>query len=296
MKNFIVLFEEKEGTSPLMRLLDNFDDTTVVRHDNDSGWEPFDTHNCGRMSDQRLVECMQLMYGHEQVDDEALNKIYTQTGTRPLIHIGQRDILGFKMRFKPANGGLLERAKFSSWNDFTRGISNNYLNRQYKQRMFEVFRQHNVVVFFAVRQDVMKWALSKYHGDGSGKKGHMQFQLASGKLKRDDVKKITVDIRRMAQIVRHCQYVHAEKKALFAEMQAQGIHCAALKYEGFLEDKTSYMQELYAALGVSRSEEEIQAAIDRGAYFEKVHKDDISSFVVNHEEVQAAFSSAFVPW
>lgn len=46
MNNFIVLFEEKEGTSPLVRLLDNFERVSAVHHENAGGWEPFDQHNC----------------------------------------------------------------------------------------------------------------------------------------------------------------------------------------------------------------------------------------------------------
>jgi hypothetical protein len=44
MNNFIVLFEEKEGTSPLVRLLDNFERVSVIHHENGGGWKPFDQH------------------------------------------------------------------------------------------------------------------------------------------------------------------------------------------------------------------------------------------------------------
>ena len=296
MKNFIILFEEKEGTSPLVRILDHFNDTHVVRHNNNSGWEPFDTHNCGRMSNDDLAKCFDLMFGSQEVDTESLNEIYSKTATRPLHDIGSRDILGFKMRYKAPDGGLLGRLKFSSWNDFTRGISNNHLNSSYKKMMFELFKKHNITVFFAVRQDILKWGLSKYHGDGTGKKGHMQFELATGKISEDDVGKLTVDIGRLEKIIKHCQYVHDEKKALFDELKSQGINCAALRYEDFLEDKTKYFQDLYRHLGVEKNEDEVNASVAEGTSLKKVHKDDISSFVNNHEEVMAQFGKAFVAW
>jgi hypothetical protein len=40
MNNFIVLFEEKEGTSPLVRLLDNFERVSVVHHENGGAGNP----------------------------------------------------------------------------------------------------------------------------------------------------------------------------------------------------------------------------------------------------------------
>jgi hypothetical protein len=43
MNNFIVLFEEKEGTSPLVRLLDNFERVSVVHHENQSSFAPLVT-------------------------------------------------------------------------------------------------------------------------------------------------------------------------------------------------------------------------------------------------------------
>jgi hypothetical protein len=49
MNNFIVLFEEKEGTSSLVRLLDNFERVSVVHHKKGGGWEPFDQHNCATL-------------------------------------------------------------------------------------------------------------------------------------------------------------------------------------------------------------------------------------------------------
>ena len=42
MRDFIIFFEEKKGTSPLVRLLDNYCGISVVHQTENRGWEPFD--------------------------------------------------------------------------------------------------------------------------------------------------------------------------------------------------------------------------------------------------------------
>jgi hypothetical protein len=43
-KNFIILFEEKEGSTPIVRLLDNFNEIDIIHQPLNSGWEPFDLY------------------------------------------------------------------------------------------------------------------------------------------------------------------------------------------------------------------------------------------------------------
>ena len=68
-----------------------------------------------------------------------------------------------------------------------------------------------------------------------------------------------------------------------------GIQTHFLIYEGFLTDKQKYLNRILDILELNTSTEEIDAALERGAYFEKVHSDDITNFVVNHEEVLEKF-------
>jgi len=293
VKNFIILFEEKEGTSPLMRLLDNFGDTTIVHQVNNKGWEPFETHNCGRMPNDSLRKCLELLYGNNYVDIAAVNSVYAKTASRPLCEIGDRDILGFKMRFRPLGLSPLEVIKFSRWNDVTRKITNEYMNKKFKRMMIDIFREHEVTVFFAVRQDLLRWGLSKYHGDGAGRRGHLQFKLATGRIKEKDIQSIRVNLRKLDKIIQHCSYVHREKKQLMAEMSSQGVHCSVLRYEDFLDDTLSYFKNFFAQLGVEKAEEDIRIAMAKGAYFRKVHKQDIASFVVNHEEVLRKYGNEY---
>jgi uncharacterized protein (DUF924 family) len=80
------------------------------------------------------------------------------------------------------------------------------------------------------------------------------------------------------------------------EFERAGIAVCPLRYEDFLRDKIEYFQRIFDILGIEVSTEEINSAMRRGAYFQKVHSDDISGFVENHEEVMERFNGRFVSW
>jgi hypothetical protein len=155
--------------------------------------------------------------------------------------------------------------------------------------MFNVLKKNDVAVFLALRQDILKWALSKYHGDGTGKPGHLQFKLAKGKIKRNAIGKIHVDSTRLETIISQCVEAHARKRRLAEDFKQAGIQTHSLVYEDFLTDKRKYLNRIVDILELNTSTEEIDAALRKGAYFEKVHSDDITNFVVNHEEVKEKF-------
>ena len=67
--------------------------------------------------------------------------------------------------------------------------------------MIDVIKANDLTIFLAVRQDVFRWALSKYHGDGTGKPGHIQFKLASGNISKSEIGTIRIDRDRFDQIV-----------------------------------------------------------------------------------------------
>jgi hypothetical protein len=292
MKNFIVFFTEKEGTSAVVRLLDNLAGVSVIHQVDDKGWEPFDAHQCGPMSLDDLERCLDLVYGPGDVDMDALNGIYTRTAVRPLAPFSRSQSVGFKMRFVPPQlksslaGGL-------------RGLENllsGRMQRQFEKRMIALLARHDVTVFVAVRQDVFRWALSKYHGDGTGKTGHLQFKLAKGELRREEIPRIEVSIDRLGAIVSECERTHEEKRALLAQLRRAGVRAHPMLYEEFLEDKHRFFQELLTRLDVTVDAEEITKALAAGTSLEKVHSEDIAEFVVNHQEVAARFADRFVSW
>jgi len=292
MQNFIIFFNEKEGTSPLVRLLDNFDQVSIVHQVDNSGWEPFDQHNCGPMPLANLECCLDIIFGEEPIDTERLDQVYTETAKSSLAGFSKSGAVGFKMRFVPPRNNSPYMASFSPWNRMYKRRAESLFRRM----MLEILSRNNVGVFFAVRQDVLRWGLSKYHGDGTGKPGHLQFKLASGQISRGDIDKVSVDCVRLDKIISTYEEELGRKRRLMEEFELAGIRTRPLIYEEFLEDKQKYFGEIFEFLDLKVSGEEIDAAINAGGYFKKVHSDNISDFVENHEEVNEKFGNRFVSW
>jgi len=279
MRNFIIFFAEKEGTSPLLRLLNNFEQISIVHQVNREDWEPFDIHNRGAMTLRNLERCLDMVFYRESINFEQLNQIYTGTANEPLEEFSGSEVTGLKMRFTTPG----QDSKF--WNR----LPDNFTDSSFRLMMFNVLKRNDVVVFLALRQDILKWALSKYHGDGTGKPGHLQFKLANGKIKRRAIGKIHVDSTRLETIISQCVEAHARKRRLAEDFNLAGIQTHSLIYEDFLTDKQKYLNRILDILELKTSTEEIDAALKKGTYFEKVHSDDITNFVVNHEEVKEKF-------
>lgn len=279
MRNFIIFFAEKEGTSPLLRLLNNFEQISIIHQVNTQDWEPFDIQNRGAMTLRNLERCLDMVFNQESVDLKQLNQIYTKTANKPLEEFSGNEVTGLKMRFTtPAKNSLF-------WNR----LPKNFTASSFRLMMFNVLKKNDVVVFLALRQDILRWALSKYHGDGTGKPGHLQFKLASGKLKRNAIGKIHVDSARLKILISQCVEAHARKRCLVEDLKQAGIQTHFLVYEDFLQDKREYLNQILGILELDASSEELAAALKRGAYFEKVHSNDIANFVVNHAEVTEKF-------
>jgi hypothetical protein len=273
-KNFVIFFDEKEGTSPLCRLLDNFEGVSVVHQIDNRGWEPFDAHNCGPMPLENFTECLGIIFGGRNM--EALNRIYCATGNLPLENIESAGSVGFKMRFRAPDGKSDPE--------------------EFKKVLIRLLRDLGIVVFIAVRRDLLRWSLSKYHGDGTGKPGHLQFKLAKGDIAKEDIGKIHVDPAKLDLIIKACEAKYRQKKVLLSRLESSGVAAYPLFYEEFLKDKVIYFDNLLGRLGIRKEQSEIEWAIGKGAYFEKVHAIDISSFVENHEEIEARFGGLADCW
>jgi len=298
MRNFILFFEEKEGTSPLVRLLANFNQISVIHQVNNSGWEPFDRHSCGLMSIRNLKQCLELIFDKEPLHMECLNQIYTRTATKPLEAFNKNGAVGFKMRFVPPKIDLPIVGNFSVWCKFARYIYLKYQTSRgtFKKMMFDLLKRHNLVAFLAVRQDVLRWALSKYHGDGTTMYGHLQFKIASGQVNKKDIPKIEVDCNRLEKLILKCEKSHKKKQALKEDFEQAGINTYPVLYEDFLKDKLQCFMQIFKQLEMPVSKQEITDALNKGAYFKKVHSDDISEFVINYQEVLDRFEGRYVAW
>ena len=138
---FIILFEQKEGSTPMIRLLDNFDSIDIVHQVSNRGWEPFDLHNAGEMPIKSYVRCMDLIFGPETPYMEKLNSIYTATSSRALETFDKHNNVGFKMRLRPHHHNKLLR-----W----------FRASEFRRKTFDILERHGVTVFVTVRQDVFR--------------------------------------------------------------------------------------------------------------------------------------------
>jgi hypothetical protein len=293
MSNFFVLFDEKEGTSNLMMLLDQFSGVSIIHQTDSRGWEPFDWHLHRSLSVNALMRCLDLAFAPDESGVNELNKIYAQTADRPLEQIDVSGNVGFKMRFAlPVDQGRISRL-ISRWGpDWLKALRLD--QRWYEHRLFTLLRKHEIVVLFAVRQDLFRWALSKYHGDGTGQDGHLQFDIAYGRLKRSDVPSIEVDPLRFKELIDERQIIVDEKLRLLRKMRSQGIRTASLIYEEYLDDPQAYFHKLFGAIRHPVSDREINTVLEKGTPFRKVHSEDISEFVTNHQEIEDQFGDRVI--
>lgn len=290
MKRFIILFTEKEGTSALVRALDNFAGISILRATEDRAWEPFNHDICGSMPHASLRRCLELVFAGQPIDFECLNRIYTRTSHRPLLELETENAVGLKMRFVQPWRATYPRIARSRVTKPIRNLLRTLRFKRFKKMMFELFQQNEVVVFLAVRQDNLRWGLSKYHG------GHFQFAIASGKKRKEDLGKIDVNCDRLEEIVRECERMHAEKRLLMEELTLAGIQAYPLLYEDFLSDKRSYFKKVLGYLGLDITEGELDTVLQKGMHFQKVHSECISEFVENHKEVEEKFGNRFISW
>jgi hypothetical protein len=267
-----------------------------LHQEKNTGFEPFDRHNCGRIRLRDLKRCLDIIYGHGSTDIQQLNSIYTKTAKRPLETIDDRGVVGFKMRLTAPNSNPFYVNELFAWSkSLTRAIRRSYY-KYFENMMFDILGRHDVVVLIAVRQDVLRWGLSKYHGDGTGKPGHMQFKMARGAIARDEIGKISVDCSRLEEIITECETVHGEMRRLMGELDQAGVETYPILYEDFVADKRSYLEALFEVLELEISDDEINRVLSQEEYLKKVHPDEISEFVENHEEVMTRFSDRFVSW
>lgn len=292
----MILFDGREGTTALMQMLNNFDQISVLHHDHQSGWEPFGQKSCESISFRDLEESLKLILNNEAVDVDRFNEIYNKTGKKPLVISNPNGSVGFKMRFEPPRKFAVTLRRLSMWYWGGGKILLDIYSRRFKKMMFDLLKRNNVAVFFAIRQDVLRWALSIYHGDGTGKPGNLQWKLANGAISKDQIGEIDVDCNRLEKIVSRCERSLAIRQELMHELEQAGIKVFPLLYEDFMKDKLSYFQRVCKILGIAITEVEINAAINKGAHFKKVHSNQLSDFVENHQEVMEKFGDRFVSW
>ena len=290
MRNFIIFFNEKEGTSPLIKVLNNFPQIDIILTTKNDGLEPFDFHTCGAISNADLENCLNYIYQSEYTPIDIINSIYKKKAQTTLKKFSYNNSRGLKMRFK-SPGSINNKVEESCLNSTT-----NYEEKIFQEIMFNTLKKHKVVVFITVRQDIMRWALSKYHGDGTGKPGHLQFKLQDGRISRKDIRSIKIDIKRFKEIINQCYHIINQKIRLYHELKENNIDTYPVFYEQFSHNKVTYFSEFLDKIEINNNVDLINNVLEQGEHFEKVHNDDISTFVENHEEILSMFGNEYLKW
>jgi hypothetical protein len=290
MPGFLILNYEKEGSNHLMWLLRGFDGLSIV-HKRPEEMEPFDRHQCGPMAVADLVACFDQIFGPNR-DEQRLNEIYMRTSDAPLGRIGDGGIPGFKMRYQPpANEDHAFLSRLAAVPGLGPGLASalNPGRYRYQRGILGVLSRHGVKVFVTVREDIFRWALSLYHGDGTGRAGHIQFDVAWRGREVPSVPAIEVDRERFAATLGHCRVILQYKIKIMRRMQRAGIPVKPLYYEELCDAPGRLLGTLLKDVGLPVSGAEIDAVVRRGTRFRKVHPTDISRFVTNHEPITAEF-------
>lgn len=194
MKRFVIFFTEKEGTSALVRLLDKLQQVSILHQDSGKewqAWEPFDIQESGALTLESLEYCLDQLFAYKDIDFSKLNVIYSQKSKHKLLAVKPTEALGFKMRFtatyNPFYDHTGERANAKIYNRWTQKIFRNLMAKPFKSMMFNLLSKHNVTVFFAVRQDLLRWGLSKYRSYYYKGPKQLQFNLARGMIDPKDI-------------------------------------------------------------------------------------------------------------
>ena len=263
MKNFIIFFTEKEGSSPIIETLMKFDKIDII------GFEPFDTYvftekefgGLGKdIKKEDFAECLDLIYKNDHDPDyyQKLINIYSKYNTEIKLNNFNKleNSIGLKIRLR-----------------------NNEL-------IFDKLKKYHVVTFVLIRQNVLRWALSKYVNK------HLQFEFDRDGDKNNDIK-MRFDCRRLQIHIQECEEALKDKKTLLTELKKYGIEFYPLYYEEFCHNKLDYFQNLLEKLDIKYSREAIEMTINQELLFKKVHSDNIREFVINYDEVYKTFRKYF---
>ena len=261
MKNFIIFNSEKEGSCALVQTLNNFDDITIIS----DFIEPFDRHmfvksDHGKgkdISKEDFLRCLSLTYDSSQNYLEELNNIYARYNSHCTFSFSKEKSHGFKMR----------------------------LRKQWSEDLFLTLKKYKVTAFVLFRKDILRWALSKYHGNGAGKKGHLQFSDVHIK----DLPKLKVNWSSLKEKIKRCERSIADKEKLIQDLRNSGVDAFPLYYEDFCNNKSGYFKNLLHKLDIVLSDQDIQQVLMQDCNYKKVHPDDISTFVDNHQEITKKF-------
>jgi hypothetical protein len=303
MKNFVLFFEEKEGSTAVVQTLDSLESISLVRRETSSGlggWEPFEWFNCGSLGRSRFRECLRLIFSERPLNLAHLNELYLSTARAPLRSFGCNGSVGFKMRIVPPwdlpNLRADSAYRSNRAVDFVCRSIRRIERNSFRSLMADLLGELDVVVFVMVRQNIFRWAISKYHGDGSGKPGHLQFRMAAGDVPRSSLPRIEIEPKRFERILAKCVELHRIKRWWYDAMKDAGVTVHPLRYEEFSDDRVNFFAKTVGCLGTSVSPQDLSASVSAGTRLARVHGTDISEYVINHREISEKYGDRFIRW
>ena len=294
MRDFVLFFEEKEGTTAIMRWANRLPNVRVLHYTDDGGWEPLEPFKLGEnVRHDEIQSLMQAIYLRPRNMEELRRRYAMKVPNQELVALPNNYSIGLKMRWTPP------RVFYSGLPIFdlpVNRIFKGYRYRRYYDSMVQTLSDAGVAPMLAVRQNVFKWALSKYHGDGTGKKGHLQFKLASGELTRQDIPKINVNLSRFGRLLDQCRRKHDAKRQFVEQMAKDGLKVLPLLYEDFLEDKVRFFEGFLGHINNPVDTDDLKSSLEGDILLKRVHKGSLSDYVENHEALNRTYGDAFEPW
>ena len=206
MKDFILFFEEKEGTSAMVRWADRFENINVVHHENGRGWSPWAYHLGHSIRQKEIIDLLTRIYLSRDMD-----------GLRKHIHKScQTGCLCFERQRLRRAQDALETAK-----GFYTG-----------QRVVDVplnwaFKSHRQKQYFSAMVELMQRQGGAYVGRSakhlqvgalqisrrrSRQRRHLQFKLASGAISKKDIPKVQVNLKRFGKLIDECRRRHNQAR------------------------------------------------------------------------------------
>ena len=293
MRNFIILFNSKEGSTAIVSILNNFDNVAIIQNDKKLGFEPFDKDSAGNITNRNLKRILEMIFDDKNHDFSSINKIYQKSANSQIQAFNKKNIIGFKMRFQTQDlnlPGWLGNSKLLKQKFI------DYKNNQYRKMMMDIFIRFNVTVFLMVRQNIFEWAFSQYHGDGSGNRGHLQFKLALGEIGEKDIKPIIIEENRFIKVLNMTKNKFEQKRKLYVELVNRNIRVIPLIYEDFLNDQKKFFSDFFRNLDIPMNEKLLEESLEKGTILKKVHKEDLKSYIINHDEILAKYGRFYIPW
>ncbi len=277
-----------------MRWANRLSNVRVLHYADDRCWEPLESFMLGEnVRREEIQSLMQAIYVRPRNMEELRRRYAMKVPDRELVTLPDNCSIGLKMRWTPP------RVFYSGLPIFdlpVNRICKEYRHRRYYDSMVQTLSDAGVAPMLAVRQNVFKWALSKYHGDGTGKKGHLQFKLASGELTRHDIPKIKVNLSRFGRLLDQCRRKHDAKRQFVEQMAKDGLEVFPLLYEDFLEDKVQFFEGFLDRIDNPMDLVDLKRSLEGDIVLKRVHKGSLSDYVENHEELHRAYGNAFESW